>query len=245
MGPPRVGTTVSGATPRLIAHRGFADLFPENTVRAAVGAARRGATMVEVDCRRCGSGEVVVHHDETVDRVTDGTGPVAAHTAAELGALSVRGTDAGVPTLAELVAALPAGLGLNLELKERGLAADALAAVRAADGAPGNETDDGGREVLVSSFDPAALAEAGTVAPERPRALIVDDRPRTAIRRARRRDCTHLHPRWDLCLRSRLVGRAHRAGLTVNAWTLDARWQAWLLGIVGVDGLIADTPGVV
>ena len=66
---------------RLIAHRGFAAVHPENTVRA-VRAAARVADAVEVDVRRCATGELVVIHDATVDRVTDGTGPVADHSLA-------------------------------------------------------------------------------------------------------------------------------------------------------------------
>jgi glycerophosphoryl diester phosphodiesterase len=61
----------------LIAHRGCAGQHPENTVRAVRKSSRRFPA-VELDVRRCRTGELVVFHDETVDRVTDGTGSVAA-----------------------------------------------------------------------------------------------------------------------------------------------------------------------
>jgi len=73
---------------RLIAHRGFLSVNPENTV-AAVEAAAAVADGIEIDVRRCGSGEPVVIHDETVDRVTDGRGAVDEHTVADLAALDV------------------------------------------------------------------------------------------------------------------------------------------------------------
>jgi len=91
---------------RLIAHRGFADRYPENTLRA-VREASRFADEVEVDVRRCDSGELVVVHDCTVDRVTDEEGAVAHHSLAELRALDVLGTGEGVPTLAEVLSAVP------------------------------------------------------------------------------------------------------------------------------------------
>ena len=135
-----------------IAHRGFADAYPENTrtaLRQAIGA---GADGVEVDVRRCGSGEPVVIHDETVDRVTDRAGPVAALTRAELADCSVLGTGEGVPTLQAVCDLLPADVRLHLELKEAGVAADAVAL--AADAHP---------NVLVSSFDVDALEAATEV----------------------------------------------------------------------------------
>ena len=115
---------------RLIAHRGFAGVNPENTL-TAVGEAATVADAVEVDIRRCATGELVVVHDETVDRVTDGEGPVADHSLAELRGLDVLGTGEGVPTLEAVLEAVPDGVGANVELKEPGTAADALAAMDA------------------------------------------------------------------------------------------------------------------
>ena len=138
---------------RLIAHRGFAGERPENTL-SAVRRAVESADAVEVDARRCASGEVVVVHDETVDRVTDGTGPVDERTREELAVLSVLGSDEGVPTLGEVAAAIPDGVGLVLELKEAGIAEDALAAVAGVD------------DLVVSSFVADALVECRRVDPD-------------------------------------------------------------------------------
>lgn len=56
---------------RCIAHRGFAETNPENTLTAVREAAKAGADLVEVDVRRCGSGELVLAHDADVDRISD------------------------------------------------------------------------------------------------------------------------------------------------------------------------------
>ena len=71
----------------VIAHRGGARRAPENTLVALTGAEALGAEAVELDVRLSGDGEVVVIHDPTVDRTTDGTGRVGRFTAAALGRL--------------------------------------------------------------------------------------------------------------------------------------------------------------
>lgn len=209
-----------------IAHRGFAGVNPENTL-AAVDACT-GADAVEVDARRCGSGEVVVCHDATVDRVSNGEGAVADLSRAALGALDVFGTGEGVPTLAAVADALPAGVGLNVELKERGIAADALAAVADVDA------------VLVSAFDSVALGEAADVG-DRPLALLFGASPGDGLAAARDSECVAVHPALGICDEA-FVRDCHDAGLRVNAWTVRDRETARQARRVGVDGLIADAP---
>ncbi|MFB6108046.1 MAG: glycerophosphodiester phosphodiesterase [Haloplanus sp.] len=213
---------------RLIAHRGFAAEHPENTLLALRRASRR-ADAVEVDVRRCGSGELVVVHDETVDRVTDATGRVADYGREELAALSVLGSGEGVPTLGEALDAVPASVGVNLELKECGLAADALSVAADRD-----------TEAFVSSFSVDALRECRDADPAVPRAyLFADGDDDDAVDCARDLDCAFLHPHHDRC-DADFVARAHDAGLAVNAWTVDDRATARRLADAGVDGVVAD-----
>lgn len=210
---------------RLIAHRGFAGAFPENTQRAIDGAVDH-ADEIEIDVRRCESGELVVIHDATVDRVTNGSGAVADHTIDELRALDVLGTGEGVPTLSEILRAVPNHIGVNVELKEPGLAVDALTRMRSLH-----------PQTLVSSFLPDVLADCRTAASSIPRALITEDDD--AVRTARELDCEYIHPSIDACT-ERVVGAAHRQGLSVNVWTVRTRAEAEELTELGVDGVIAD-----
>ncbi|WP_135362764.1 glycerophosphodiester phosphodiesterase [Halosimplex halophilum] len=207
-----------------IAHRGFPGVNPENTVAAVADAAAR-ADAVEVDVRICGSGELVVCHDETVDRTTDGSGPVSAHTADELAALSVEGSDQGVPTFEEVVEVVPDDVALYAELKERGTG-EAVERVAAA-AAP---------EVVVSSFDPEALAEVG----ELPTALVQWE-GEGLVSRARELGCSAVAPNLAACDAS-LVERAHGAGLDVTAWTVTEPEETEKVQQAGADGVITDFP---
>jgi len=216
-----------------IAHRGYAAEAPENTIAALRRAGRR-ADAVEIDVRRCGSGELVVIHDADVDRLTDGTGRVADLSLSELRALDVLGSGESIPTLDEALAAVPSDVAVNAELKEAGIAADAVDALDAV-----------ANQIIVSSFSERALRETRDVSASIPTAYLADrlrDRPVTT---AVELDCRYVHPRYALCFYSPLVARAHELGLGVNAWTVDDPLVVRALCRLGVDGVVTDRSGVV
>jgi glycerophosphoryl diester phosphodiesterase len=216
---------------RLVAHRGFAAVEPENTVRA-VRRAARVADAVEVDVRRCGSGELVVVHDRTVDRVTDGSGRVGDRSLSTLQSLSVADSGEPVPTLQAVVDAMPPDVELLVELKERGLAADALGTCL-----PGEPS------VHVQSFSPEVVAAARDVAPSVPRSLLFSRDPDERLARARALDCEAVAIHLDL-VDAALVDAAQDAGLDVYAWTVSDPAEATALAGTGVDGLVTDVPDV-
>lgn len=217
---------------RLVAHRGFADRYPENTLRA-FRAAGGVADWIELDARRCGSGEVVVYHDERLGRLTGASGRVAETPWESLRTLDVLDSDEGIPRLDDALAAIPPAVGVNVELKERGLADDVLAVADRFD-----------HDLLVSSFDPEALRETRRADPSVPLAFVT--RQATgAVDTARELSCEFLHPTLDACLGTDLVERSHGGGLEVNAWTVTTRGEADALREVGVDGLVVDSPDVV
>jgi len=91
----------------IAAHRGGVFLWPENSATAFRNAAALALEQAECDVHLTADGEVVVMHDATLDRMTDGSGPVAALTAAQFAALRVRGTAGEAPpTLAQFLAIL-------------------------------------------------------------------------------------------------------------------------------------------
>lgn len=213
----------------LIGHRGCAGQYPENTV-AAVERAAPHVDAVEVDVRRCASGELVVFHDAELDRLTDASGRVADADWDELRELTVLDSDEPIPRLGEALDAAPDGLLLNVELKEPGAAGDALDAARRA-----------ANDVLFSSFHPEALAALRDRDPATDRALLVaDGTPARAVEAATDLGCVAVHPPIDLATEPGFVEAAHDAGLAVNAWTAVDREDAERLLAAGVDGVIAD-----
>ena len=74
-------------SPRLVCHRGASLIAPENTFAAADVALDRGAHLIELDVRESADGVLYVMHDQTLDRTTDGTGPIQHRTSAEIDAL--------------------------------------------------------------------------------------------------------------------------------------------------------------
>ncbi|WP_273836657.1 glycerophosphodiester phosphodiesterase [Halococcus sp. PRR34] len=217
---------------RLIAHRGFADRHPENTL-VAIERAASDADMIELDVRRCGSGELVVIHDETVDRVTDVTGRVDELSADDLADFDVLDTGTGVPTLAEAAGAIPADTGIVIDCKEHGIATEAAAAASTVD-----------NEVIVSSFDAPTLDALETDDPTVELACLIGLRPDDDFDDALALDCSYIHPHWGHWLMTDAIERAHDAGMDVNVWTIDTSIAIERLRQAGVDGVIADSPDV-
>ncbi|OTE98543.1 glycerophosphodiester phosphodiesterase [Halorubrum sp. SD612] len=213
----------------LIGHRGCAGQCPENTV-AAIERAAPHVDAVEIDVRRCGSGELVVVHDAELDRLTGASGRVADADWEALRELTVLDSGEPIPRLGEALDAAPDGLGINVELKEPETALDALAVARRAD-----------NEVLFSSFRPEALASLRDGDPATDRALLVADAtPERAVERASELGCVAVHPPIDVATEPGFVETVREAGLAVNAWTATDRGDAERLLAAGVDGVIAD-----
>lgn len=261
------------ADPAVFAHRGFAGVAPENTVPAVERAAREGADWVEVDAVPTADGDVVAFHDRRLDAgpdsrgITDAAGVVWETPTPTVRGATVLDSAATVPLLAELVAALPDDVGVNVELKNPGrddvrpdaaLSGDDLAA--AADrwepfvAAVASALADAGNPVLLSSFAAGALAVAREVASGYPRAAIATD-AETGLALARRHDCRAVHPPVDAFLEGGgvpavrsdapdVLDRAREAGLDANVWTVRTWHEAETLRRLGVDGLIADYPGL-
>ena len=215
---------------RLIAHRGFAATAAENTIAALRSAADR-ADAVEFDVRRCGSGELVVVHDETIDRVTDGVGAVADSSLEALRSHTVLDSGEPIPTLEEVLEALPPSIELDPELKETGIAADVLEAV---DGVE--------NRVVATSFLASELRTIRELDPDQPIGLLVSRRLETPVTTAVELDCDVLGASYWRCLATRLVPRANTVGLEVHAWTVERPALAGLLESRGVDCVSADRP---
>jgi len=240
-------STVTGLSHPLIwGHRGASDVAPENTLAAFRAAIQAGADGIELDVMRCGSGEIVVIHDDTVDRTTNSSGHVGT-----MSFETLRMLDAGIlfareysgetiPTLAEVLDMVGHRVRVNIEIKSpaRG---STVVETEVADMVRSRALED---QVIVSSFDPQALARLKKVAPEIARALLYSRHNLLTWAPWRSRLVTQpqaLHPYWPL-VNQRMVQWAHRNGYQVNVWTVDDPQMARRLADWGVDGIITNRP---
>lgn len=245
-------------TPVVIAHRGGAGLRPENTMTAFEHAVSLGVDAVECDVHLARDGEVVVIHDDTLDRTTDARGPVSALTAAELarvdagasfvdasGGAPWRGAGIGVPRLADLLDRFT-DLPVVIELK--GEQPEIVAPVLDLIARTGSE-----HRVVIGGFSHAVLDAVRAGAPG-----IVTSASSREARAALRRSWCWLAPRRTGCrlfqlplrlrgrsiLTPRLVRCARRAGLPVQVWVVDAPEEMRMLLDWGVTGIITDRPDI-
>jgi glycerophosphoryl diester phosphodiesterase len=222
--------------PLLVGHRGSRTRHAENTLEAIAAGAAAGATAVEIDARPCKSGEVVVMHDPTLERVTGGRDrrAIAALSLAELSRVELAGGER-VPTLAEVLALCRAvRVALNVELK-RDVPAR-LAATRAA-----AEAVRDAPEVVVSSFDPLMLGAFRALCPRVPIALLVAPERRWVAPASVALGAVAVHPHKSLVTAAG-AARWHRRGLSVVPWTVNDPGEAEALLAKGVDGIISDDP---
>jgi glycerophosphoryl diester phosphodiesterase len=222
--------------PLVFAHRGGAALAPENTMAAFDHAVSLGVDGLELDVRLSSDGEVVVHHDRTLERTTSLRGPVAGRTAGELGR-------AGVPTLRSVLErhrAVRVIVEMKINRAEFGLRV--LAAVRAAGAIERVCLGSFGR-IVVRAVRSAEPAVATSAAREEVRWALYRSWCRWPVSRARYSG--YQVPEWagrTRVVSPQFVHDAHRFGLAVQVWTVDNVDDARRLLNWGVDALITDRP---
>jgi glycerophosphoryl diester phosphodiesterase len=213
----------------IIGHRGAAALAPENTL-AALMKGLACADAVEVDVRLSEDGVPVVIHDATLERTTNGQGPVRSRSLEELRSLDA-GDGERIPTLAEVLALVKGRTLLIVELKMPDTAEPALDAVRAS----------GHRNVLVVSFHPEALDRSRAAQDTVKTGLIVRDVGEDTVERAISLGAAVLLPRFDSVSHD-LIAAAHRAGLSVFVWTLAGDEEYRRAAAIGADGVATNDP---
>jgi glycerophosphoryl diester phosphodiesterase len=247
-----------GEPPLVIAHQGGNQLWPPNTRRAFGGAVALGSDALEMDVHLTADGVLVVMHDDTVDRTTDGEGPVSALDSGELAALEAgddwsppgsqatpyRGEGLRVPRLVDVLRDHP-NVPLAIEIKPDG--ATTAAALCSTLRAEGRTAD-----TVISSFHRDAMRTFREACPEVATAA-VENEVRLFLVLARLRLAGPYRPPFDaLQVPARSAGievvtpaflRAARAkDVPVHVWTVNEPAQMERLFEVGVSGLITDRP---
>lgn len=223
--------------PRVWAHRGASALEPENTMRAFERGLADGADGLELDVRFDADHNVVVFHDDTLDRLCGQSGRMDACSATARAELRVRGEP--VPLLAEVLATFDTELDIEIKAPHPGRMGALVTAVA-------KVIRDAGRrdQLLVSSFDPVALVQFHRELPDLALAhIFASDQP-FALRRglvARAIGAALVHPEHTLCTEAS-VKRWHTAGLPINAFTVDDPAELRRLDRLGLDGVFSNDP---
>jgi len=218
-----------------VGHRGAAGHEPENTLRSFRRAMELGADMVELDVHLCGSGELVVIHDETLDRTTDGTGEVAKMTLNELRALDA-GEGERIPTLQEVIDLATGRMGINIELKGLGTAEPTLEHI---EDAVEKGWDRSGFQV--SSFHIGELSAIRELSEDVRTAVLFALDDGGIMEFAELNSAYSINPNHR-AVTSDLVTKAHDRGLKIFAWTVNEPEDIARMKGLDVDGIISDYP---
>jgi glycerophosphoryl diester phosphodiesterase len=238
----------------LIAHRGGGTLAPEETLPAFENAAALGADVLELDVHSTADGEVVCLHDDTVDRTTNGSGPVHAMTLAELRALDAGyefSTDDGatfpfrdqgirVPTLAEVLAAHPdAWWSIEIKQSSPSIVDSVLDVIDAA-----NVTE----RVVVVAFSDQVVLDIRSKRPDvltgMPLGEMTTFLTLSPEKEAGYEPPTRIVQPPSNGVSAELVARANRFNLRLHAWTVNDQSEMEELLALGTHGIMTDDPAL-
>lgn len=229
--------------PKVIAHRGGRKWAPENTLAAFRLSLEAGVDGMEFDVQRCASGEIVVIHDDYVNRTTDGVGLVRDISLAELHRLSAGEwfdtdfEDEKIPLLQEVLDLVDGKAVINIEVKNAPTSypdieddvLDLLKSYKHMD------------KVIVSSFDHSLMVKFRKRDPDIQLAVLVDGLILDLPEYAKKFGAKFWHP----CIGSltdETIDEAHAAGLTIYPWTSNDQ-KEWTWAVEkGIDGLVTDDP---
>ncbi|MBI3739178.1 MAG: glycerophosphodiester phosphodiesterase [Chloroflexi bacterium] len=232
--------------PIIFAHRGASAHAPENTLASFELALAQGADAIELDAKLSADGEVVVFHDSTLDRTTNGTGRLAQKMLAEL-----RSLDAGsffsekfrgekIPVLSEVFEVIGKKIFINVELTNYSTPRDQLTE-KVCTLVKQHALED---RVIFSSFFASNLKKAHRLLPQVPRALLALGGWMGAWARSfgfAFGDYAALHP-YFADVTAQQVSRVHQLKRRIHVWTVNkaediARLYSW-----NVDGIFTDDP---
>jgi glycerophosphoryl diester phosphodiesterase len=233
--------------PIAMAHRGFSAEGLENSMAAFRAGVDLGFRYLETDVHTTADGVLLLFHDETLDRVTDGRGRVAELPAADVAKARINGREP-IPTFDELVTQLPEAR-LNLDIKDWGSVRSTAAAI---------ERHQVHHRVLVTSFSDRRrravlkllsqpVASSAGVASSALFTLLGPARPRPAFRWLMRRVLRDVHALQVPVRYGRVpvvttgfIRRAHDLDLVVHVWTINDAGEMHRLLQLGVDGIVTD-----
>ena len=204
---------------------------PENSISAIKKAVEMNSDMIEIDARITKDNEIIIMHDSTVDRTTDGEGYVKNMNLEDIKKLKVYKKEE-IPTLQEVINIVKGKCKLNIHIKEKRETDKILKIIK--------DNDFHGK-VLISSFNEKILKYVKEI-DSRIKTGYLFRRPTPFyIDIGKRIGADYLHPLYKV-ITKRMVTRAQKYGFKVNVWTLKNKKSILNSKLLGVDGLITNDP---
>ena len=217
-----------------IGHRGAVGYEPENTLLSFKKALELNVDMIELDVHVCKTGEVVVIHDDKVDRTTDGKGYVAKKTFQKIRTLDA-GKGQKIPILQEVLDMVNRKAKINIELKGKGTARPVSDIIEKYVKEKGWSYDD----FLISSFNRHELQKFYQLNPK-VRLGILIARPTTRFARfAKKINAYSVNASIDL-INKNFINNVHKKGLKVFVWTVNDFKEIEIMKSLEVDGIFSD-----
>lgn len=217
----------------VVGHRGAMGVMPENTIKGFQYAINLGVDYVECDVHLSRDAQLIVMHDTTVERTTDGHGAIRDLTAARIRSLDAGGGEQ-VPTLDEVLETVRHEVHLLIELKGVGVEQAAVEAVKA------HGMED---EVTFSSFVLDRLAAVRAMGDQYRVRAILPNPTEFELARAVEMQAVGIDVQYrNVCFR--VIETAHEMGLEVLAWNPDTWHEQETMIALGVDGVSSNRPDI-
>ena len=217
-------------------HRGAKAYVAENTLESIQKAMDFGVDGIEIDVHVCASGELVVFHDFTLDRMTNGTGEIAKHTLSQLKQLQVADSYK-IPTLEAVLEIIDKRCLLNIELKGRHTAEKTREIIERYVKEKGWKYTD----FIISSFQHHELEDVFGINKKIPLGVLTKASVTEALEFAKTINAVAIHPNFALLTKEN-VKHAQAKGYQVNTWTVNDAEAINRMKRYGVDGIISDFP---
>ncbi|MDY0987964.1 glycerophosphodiester phosphodiesterase family protein [Flavobacterium sp. CFBP9031] len=219
-----------------IAHRGAKAYEPENTLQAFQKALDLNSDGIELDVHLSADGHVIVIHDETIDRTTDGKGLVNDFTLAELKSFLIDGKYQ-ISTLNEVFDLVDKKCFINIELKGLGTASRVVPLIEEYI----LEKDWKYEHFIISSFDWNMLEETSNLNPNIPIGILTEENLETALAFAEKIKAKAIHPDFNL-LNEENVRQIQEKGFLILPWTVNTTEDIEKVKSYKVNGIISDNP---
>ena len=220
-----------------IGHRGAKGHIAENTIASIHKAIELGSDGIEIDVFLCKSGEIVLFHDKTLEKLTNGDGNIEDKNLEELRKLKVLNSSYSIPTLEEVLKSIDKDVFLNIELKGRNTAQGSLDLIRKYIRKNKIELNN----ILFSSFNWEELKDLRFLSNKVQLALITEEDPLLAIDFAIQLNAVAINPNYK-DLNKKNISKINEKGLKIYTWTVNSKIQIDRLKALNVNGIITDYP---